>query len=42
MSLRIISDTPGNTDNHQQQWAEFLASMCDRSFRFVKTYLSTI
>ena len=42
MSLRIISDTPGNTDNHQQQWADFLASMCDRSFHFVKTFLSTL
>ena len=42
MSLRVISDTPGNTDNHQQQWDQFLASMCDRSFHFVKKYLETI
>ncbi|MCR4659888.1 MAG: 5'-methylthioadenosine/adenosylhomocysteine nucleosidase [Bacteroidales bacterium] len=42
MSLRIISDTPGNTDNHQQQWESFLASMCDRSFHFVKNYLETL
>ena len=42
LSLRIISDTPGNTDNHQQQWDQFLASMCDRSFRFVKQYLETL
>ena len=35
LSLRVISDTPGRTDNHQQQWDDFLASMCDRSFRFV-------
>lgn len=42
MSLRVISDTPGNTDNHQQQWDDFLASMCDRSFRFVKQYLETL
>lgn len=42
LSLRVISDTPGRTDNHQQQWADFLASMCDRSFNFVKKYLETI
>ncbi len=42
LSLRVISDTPGNTDNHQQQWDTFLASMCDRSFRFVKQYLETL
>jgi adenosylhomocysteine nucleosidase len=42
LSLRVISDTPGNTDNHQQQWDQFLASMCDTSFNFVKKYLETI
>ncbi len=42
LSLRVISDTPGRTDNHQQQWADFLASMCDRSFHFVKKYLETL
>lgn len=42
LSLRVISDTPGNTDNHQQQWNQFLASMCDTSFNFVKKYLETI
>lgn len=42
LSLRVISDTPGRTDNHQQQWDDFLASMCDRSFHFVKTYLETL
>ncbi len=42
MSLRIISDTPGRTDNHHQQWEDFLASMCDCSFRFVKNYLETL
>ena len=42
LSLRVISDTPGNTDNHQQQWEQFLASMCDRSFHFVKQYLETL
>lgn len=42
LSLRVISDTPGRTDNHQQQWDDFLASMCDRSFHFVKKYLETL
>lgn len=39
MSIRVISDTPGNTDNHQMQWDEFLASMSDRSFQFVRQFL---
>lgn len=42
LSLRVISDTPGRTDNHQRQWEDFLASMCDTSFRFVKRYLETL
>lgn len=42
LSLRIISDTPGRTDNHQMQWEDFLASMCDTSFQFVKNYLETL
>jgi len=42
LSLRVISDTPGRTDNHQQQWDDFLASMCDRSFHFVKSYLEQL
>ncbi len=42
MSLRVISDTPGRTDNHQQQWEDFLGSMCDTSFRFVKKFLETL
>jgi adenosylhomocysteine nucleosidase len=42
LSLRVISDTPGRTDNHHQQWEDFLASMCDRSFHFVKSYLETL
>ena len=42
LSLRVISDTPGRTDNHQMQWEDFLASMCDTSFHFVKQYLETL
>ena len=42
MSIRVISDTPGNTENHQQQWDEFLASMGERSFLFMKQYLDSL
>ena len=42
LSLRVISDTPGRTDNHAMQWEQFLASMCDRSFHFVKSYLESL
>ena len=42
LSIRVISDTPGRTDNHQMQWEQFLASMCDRSFHFVKSYLESL
>ena len=42
LSLRVISDTPGRTDDHQMQWEDFLASMCDRSFHFVKRFLETL
>ena len=39
LGIRIISDTPGNTHNHQQQWSEFLASMSDKSFCFIQQFL---
>lgn len=42
LSLRVISDTPGHIDDHQQQWTDFLGSMCDFSFRFVKKFLETL
>lgn len=42
LSLRVISDTPGRTDNHQQQWEHFKASMCGQSFSFVKRFLSQL
>lgn len=42
LSLRVISDTPGNTDNHQAQWDTFLANMGSHSFSFVKRLLETI
>lgn len=42
ISLRVISDTPGRTDDHHMQWADFLGSMCNTSFRFVKKYLELL
>ncbi len=39
LSIRVVSDTPGNTDNHQQQWADFLDRMTENSFRFVLQFL---
>lgn len=42
LSIRVVSDTPGNTENHQQQWSDFLASMGEQSFRFVKSFLEQI
>lgn len=42
ISLRVISDTPGRTDDHHIQWSDFLASMCNTSFRFVKKYLELL
>ena len=42
LSIRVVSDTPGNTDNHQQQWTDFLASMSEQSFLFVSHFLQNI
>lgn len=42
LSIRVISDTPGNTDNHAVQWADFIASMSERSFQFVAKFLSAL
>ena len=42
LSLRVISDTPGNTDDHQQQWTDFLAEMGEQSFRFLLQYLNNL
>lgn len=42
LSIRVISDTPGKTDNHQQQWSEFLASMANHSFRWIREYLGVL
>lgn len=40
LSIRIISDTPGFTDDHQQQWQDFLAGLCHSSFQFIRLFLA--
>lgn len=42
LSVRVVSDTPGNTDDHQQQWSDFLTFMSDKSFHFVKSFLEQL
>lgn len=42
LSIRVISDTPGRTENHQQQWSDFLATMGDHSFRWMRQYLELL
>ena len=42
LSLRVVSDTPGNTDNHARQWDEFLASLCGASFQFVSKFIASL
>ena len=42
LAVRIISDTPGNTDDHQSQWDTFLANMGEHSFKFVKSFLEKL
>ena len=42
MSVRVISDTPGNTDDHQMQWEDFLATMSAQSFRWIRHFLQTL
>lgn len=42
LSVRVVSDTPGNTDDHQQQWSDFLTFMSDKSFHFVKNFLEQL
>lgn len=42
MTLRIISDTPGNTDDHLQQYANFWKEMSDKSFRTLQCFLEVL
>lgn len=42
LSIRVISDTPGRVDDHQQQWEDFLSTMADHSFRWMREYLTLL
>ena len=42
LSLRVISDTPGNTDCHQQQYATFWRDMAEKSFRTLSDFLRNL
>ena len=42
VSFRIISDTPGATENHAQQWENFWVEIADRSFGVTKAFLEAI
>lgn len=42
LSLRIISDTPGNTEDHTKQYNDFWKQMGDTSFRIIKTFLEAL
>jgi len=42
VSFRIISDTPGATENHADQWENFWAEIADRSFAVTKSFLENI
>ncbi|MDY5969071.1 MAG: 5'-methylthioadenosine/S-adenosylhomocysteine nucleosidase [Bacteroidales bacterium] len=42
ISLRMISDTPGNTDNHARQYEVFWRDMSEKSFCVVRTFLEKL
>lgn len=42
LSIRVISDTPGRTEDHQMQWLEFLTTMGNHSFRWMRNYLKSL
>lgn len=42
LAARLISDTPGSTDNHARQWETFLSQMSDQSFQWVKCLVEEI
>lgn len=42
VSFRIISDTPGATENHADQWENFWKEIADRSFGVTKAFLENI
>lgn len=42
MSLRVVSDTPGNTPDHAAQYKDFWATLSDTSFLALKNFLSRV
>ncbi len=42
LAIRIISDTPGRTVDHQLQWEDFLANMGKNSFLWMRNFLAAI
>lgn len=42
MSLRIVSDTPGNTPDHAAQYKDFWTSLSHKSFLVLKTFLEQL
>lgn len=42
IAIRFISDCPAKTDNHKQQWADFISDMSSKSFLWLKQYLDIL
>ncbi len=42
VSFRIISDTPGNTEDHATQYADFWGEMATRSFEVTRHFLASV
>jgi adenosylhomocysteine nucleosidase len=42
MSLRIVSDTPGNTPDHMAQYKDFWATLSQKSFLTLRNFLEQI
>ncbi len=42
MSLRIVSDTPGNTPDHMQQYQNFWATLGDKAFDVIRKVLQSM
>ena len=42
LAVRVISDTPGDTDDHEKQWFTFLQEMGDHSFQWISHLIKKI
>lgn len=42
MAVRLVSDTPDDTDDHALQWNTFLQTMSDRSFQWIQAFLQKL